>query len=108
MATELDKIELPYGKTKEYVKSVVEAWDEYHLQLENGKKYSCNPSDYDDFSEDEEYIDRYFYDVEIGDCCFCVSTEKCSGTTWLSEEIAIHYEDGAYDYFYINELRNML
>lgn len=108
MATELDKIELPYGKTKEYVKSVIEAWENYNTEINNGKEYSCKPSDYDDYWEDDEYIDRYIYDSEIGDCCFCISTEKCSGTTWLSETITIYYEDGGCDEFYIEELRKML
>lgn len=104
------KIELPYGKTEGYIKSMIEAWDHFDKQVkQNDQEFiSCNPEDFDEYYEDDEYIDRYFYDDELGDCVFCVSTEKATGKNWLSEKVSIAFENGEVEYYWINELREMI
>lgn len=103
-------MELPYGFTIEEVKEIVNDWNRIYDGVENNRidlrRYDDNGNaNFDDYWEDEEYIDRY---MNVGNAEFCISSEKFDNKeTWLSEDIVISKDDGG-ERFFIDELREMI
>lgn len=103
-------MELPYGFTIEEVKGIVNDWNKIYDDVENNRidlrRYDDNGNaNFDDYWEDDEYIDRY---KNVGNAEFCISSEKFENKeTWLSEDIGVG-KDGWNDRFFIAELENMI
>ena len=103
-------MELPYGITVEEIKEIVNDWNRIYNDVENNRidlrRYDDNGNaNFDDYWEDDEYIDRY---MNIGNAEFCISSEKLENKeTWLSEDIVIGKEDWI-ERFFIDELEKMI
>lgn len=103
-------MELPYGITVEEIKEIVNDWNRIYDDVENNRidlrQYDDNgTANFDDYWEDDEYIDRY---KNVGNAEFCISSEKFENKeTWLSEDIVIGKEDWI-ERFFIDELEKMI
>lgn len=107
-------MELPYGLTLDEVKEIVDMYDKLYDDIEQGRepqsefdKDGC--MNYDEWEEDDEYIDRY---LQIGDAEYCISTEKYDegkrvDNHYLSETVIIS-TDKQPEHWFISELRKLV
>lgn len=107
-------MELPYGLTLDEVKEIVDMYDNLYNDVEQGREPKPQYDEigcpnYDDWYEDDEYIDRY---LQIGDAEYCISTEKYdedkrADKHWLSERVIIS-TDGKPEHWFISELYKLV
>lgn len=104
-------MELPYGFTIDEVKEIVNKWNVIYDDLENNRidlrKYDDKGcSNFDEYYEDDEYIDRYIQD---GTTEFCISSEKFENKeTWLSETIVVAKDLNNPIHLFIEDFEEMI
>lgn len=88
--------------TKEWAQGILNEWDEFQKELEEGNHPSVNKDIYDGgIFEDEDYADYYIWGATAE---FCFTKDKESEEIYLSDEVAVAYEGGYNERFTLEEL----
>ena len=96
-------MELPYGFNKEEIEEVINQWNKINDEVGFGT-FPLFTFDYEQMYEDDEYIDRYFWQ---GNVEFCITTDKAENAHYLSESLYLN-KDGNSEPFLIGELKEMV